>query len=257
MAETIIAKLLVRQGSIQDLPMLAAGEFGLAQDEQRLFIGQTPKAGIVVSSDATVATVKFNNNFNDQADHHSIDLDNLYNRAYQIEVYDSVTLATIIIPGASVISNDGENTFDHGLSRVPTVNDTFTLRHNKEITTTTGDKVIAGVESIYLQPVTAPGTPEDVQGINFNSDVKNSITLDYILTLGTSIRKGTLSISVYGDTTSNIDDKFTSSADLANVQFSISTQGLLAKNFNLQYDTTTTEQIQFSYIQTSFKQNII
>jgi len=77
-----------------------------------------------------------------------------------------------------------------------------------------------------------------------------------MLTLGTnttSIRKGTLSISVYGDATSNIDDNFTSTADLANVKFSI--HGVTPKHFNLQYDTTNIEQMQFSYTQKSFKQN--
>jgi len=259
MAETIIAKLLVRQGSIQDLPMLAAGEFGLAQDEQRLFIGQTPKTGTLVSATVNSATVKFSNSFNDQADQYVIDLDTAYNRSYQIDVYDSVTNQQIpSILGTDISSNDGENTFDPGLSRALTTADTITLRHNKEITNyKSDDQIIGGVESIYLDPVSSPGTPENTNPrIDFNSEIKNSITFEYMLTLGTnttSIRKGTLSISVYGDATSNIDDNFTSTADLANVKFSI--HGVTPKHFNLQYDTTNIEQMQFSYTQKSFKQN--
>ena len=39
MPETRISKIQVRRGNIVDLPLLAAGEFGYAIDEQRLFIG--------------------------------------------------------------------------------------------------------------------------------------------------------------------------------------------------------------------------
>ena len=39
MSETRISKIQVRRGNIVDLPLLDAGEFGYALDEQRLFIG--------------------------------------------------------------------------------------------------------------------------------------------------------------------------------------------------------------------------
>ena len=39
MPDTRISKIQVRRGSIADLPLLDAGEFGYATDEQRLFIG--------------------------------------------------------------------------------------------------------------------------------------------------------------------------------------------------------------------------
>ena len=42
MAETIIAKIQVRRGELEDLPALAEGEFGYALDYNRLFIGNTP-----------------------------------------------------------------------------------------------------------------------------------------------------------------------------------------------------------------------
>jgi hypothetical protein len=42
MAETIIAKIQVRRGELDDLPVLDEGEFGYAVDYRRLFIGNTP-----------------------------------------------------------------------------------------------------------------------------------------------------------------------------------------------------------------------
>jgi hypothetical protein len=42
MAETIIAKIQVRRGELEDLPVLDEGEFGYALDYNRLFIGNTP-----------------------------------------------------------------------------------------------------------------------------------------------------------------------------------------------------------------------
>lgn len=42
MADTIIAKIQVRRGELDDLPVLDEGEFGYAVDYRRLFIGNTP-----------------------------------------------------------------------------------------------------------------------------------------------------------------------------------------------------------------------
>lgn len=42
MAETIIAKIQVRRGELEDLPALDEGELGYALDRHRLFIGNTP-----------------------------------------------------------------------------------------------------------------------------------------------------------------------------------------------------------------------
>lgn len=42
MAETIVAKIQVRRGELDDLPILDAGEFGYALDYNRLFIGNDP-----------------------------------------------------------------------------------------------------------------------------------------------------------------------------------------------------------------------
>lgn len=42
MADNIIAKIQVRRGELEDLPVLDEGEFGYALDYRRLFIGNTP-----------------------------------------------------------------------------------------------------------------------------------------------------------------------------------------------------------------------
>lgn len=42
MAENITAKIQVRRGELEDLPILAEGELGYALDHRRLFVGNTP-----------------------------------------------------------------------------------------------------------------------------------------------------------------------------------------------------------------------
>ena len=56
---TTTARMTVRKGNLADLPKLLPGEFGLAQDIQRLFIGQATVNGTcqVSNSDATTAKV--------------------------------------------------------------------------------------------------------------------------------------------------------------------------------------------------------
>ena len=57
MADTIIAKIQVRRGELDDLPVLDEGEFGYAVDYRRLFIGNTPLEFV------TDGTTKNNNIF--------------------------------------------------------------------------------------------------------------------------------------------------------------------------------------------------
>ena len=54
---TTTARMTVRKGNLADMPKLLPGEFGLATDIQRLFIGQATVNGTcqVSNSDATTA----------------------------------------------------------------------------------------------------------------------------------------------------------------------------------------------------------
>ena len=58
---TTTARMTVRKGNLADMPKLLPGEFGLATDIQRLFIGQATVNGTcqVSNSDATTAKVEF------------------------------------------------------------------------------------------------------------------------------------------------------------------------------------------------------
>ena len=66
MTNTIIAKQRIRRGNLQDMPVLSPGEFGLAIDEQRLFLGQEPIRGTLYESqtDATLAVLDFSTKTN-------------------------------------------------------------------------------------------------------------------------------------------------------------------------------------------------
>ena len=61
MATTKVSQIIIKKDILSNLPVLAAGEFMLAKDEQRLFLGQEPiiVAGNLVGTSTTTATVKF------------------------------------------------------------------------------------------------------------------------------------------------------------------------------------------------------
>ncbi len=139
MATTKVSQIIIKKDSLANLPMLASGEFMLAKDEQRLFLGQEPievKGEDLVASDTLTATAKFE--FGNVK--RPLDLDGI--SEFSIVVYDSENNTTSAgIPGSSVDITDTDNgilTFNHGLKETenvtdtaPVAADTFTLHYNK------------------------------------------------------------------------------------------------------------------------------
>ena len=95
---TTTARMTVRKGNLADM-QATTGEFGLATDNQRLFIGQATVNGTcqVSNSDATTAKVEFTS-----ANGDPIDLD-------LIDNLDDYTYGITVNPASDNISITGNN----------------------------------------------------------------------------------------------------------------------------------------------------
>jgi len=251
MATTKISQIIIKKDVLSNLPVLAAGEFMIAKDEQRLFLGQEPiiVAGNLVGTSTTLATIKFS--VKEVGVVKELDLDSI--SEFSIVVYDSVADTTAAgIPASSMQSvNDSVLVFNHGLGRAPVANDTFTLRYNKEIMSYAGES--AGSNKLYSTAFTNSGNAVETTGIDFDSTVKNSITIDYTLfklvsSVLDKVRKGTLNILIMGSTISHIEDSYMGDSELDDVEFSITNSGT---TFTLNFKTATTTELNFDYTQIS------
>jgi len=250
MATTKVSQIIIKKDILSNLPVLAAGEFMLAKDEQRLFLGQEPiiVAGDQVGTSTTTATVKFS--VKEVGVVKELDLDAI--SEFSIVVYNSVADTTAAaIPASSVTINDSVLVFNHGLSRASVAADTYTLQYNKEIMSYAGES--AGSNKLYSTAFTNSGGAVETTGIDFESTVKNSITIDYTLfklvsSVLDKVRKGTLNILIMGSTVSHIEDSYIGDSELDDVEFSISNSGT---TFTLNFKTATTTQLNFDYTQIS------
>lgn len=254
MATTKVSQIIIKKDLLTNLPVLAPGEFYLSTDEQRLFLGQEPidvLGSALETSDTDTATAKFE--FGNPK--RPLDLDGI--SEFCIFVYDSVNDTTSAgIPGSSVDISDTDNgilTFNHGLKetdnvtdRAPLAADTFTLRYNKEVTSFTAE---TGTK-VHSTAFTNSGNVEtEIDGITFNSDIKNTIVMNYTLfNAAGKMRKGTLTILVSGTTNSNIEDKYFGDSELSDVEFSLTNNG---KIFKLNFKTAITSSLNFDYTQIS------
>lgn len=253
MATTKISQIIIRKQNIGDIPSsLAAGEFYLAEDEQRLFLGQTPVTGVVESSTTTNASVSFAVPIGGVST--PLYLSNLAD--YSIVVTKASDNSTTTVPANDVTVSDpdgeGNNppiyTFAHGLGGAVAGGDTFVLHYNKEITSSpTDDRVKRNTIKF-----TNTGGQVETTGINFSSAVVNDISIDYALFNALDkMRKGTLSILVNGNSSSNIEDKFIGDSQLTDVEFSVTNDG--SGTFTLKFKTALTTELQFNYTQTASK----
>jgi len=245
MATTKVSQIIIKKDVLSNLPVLASGEFMLAKDEQRLFLGQEPivETGDNVGTDTITATVTFT--VKEVGAVKELDLDNI--SEFSIVVYDSVNETTSAgIPASSMQSiNDSVLVFNHGLGRAPVAADTFTLHYNKEVTSFTAE---TGTK-LHSTAFTNSGNAVESTGIDFNSSVKNTVVMNYTLfNAAGKMRKGTLTILVSGTTNSNIEDKYFGDSELSDVEFSISASGT---TFTLNFKTAITSSLNFDYTQTS------
>ncbi len=260
MATTKVSQIIIKKDILANLPVLASGEFMLAKDEQRLFLGQDPITvnGGNAGTSTTLATVTFT--VKEAGATKELDLDGI--SEFSIVVYDSVNDTTSAgIPASSMQSiNDSVLTFNHGLKetdnvtdRAPVAADTFTLYYNKEVISFTAESV----DKLYSTSFINSGGAVEETGIDFDSDVKNTVTIDYTMhDASNKMRKGTLNILVYGDTNAspsstakwNIEDKYFGDSELDDVEFSISASGT---TFKLNFETAITTSLNFDYTQIS------
>lgn len=241
MTTTIVAKQRIRRGNLVDMPVLSPGEFGLASDEQRLFLGQEPIRGTLYESqtNATVAVLDFSTRTNGVST--LLDLEGV--NEFVIRINGSTEISS-----ANVTIDDTKFTVVHGLASTPTGTDVFELLYNKEVTSYRAEDSNL-LQSTLIEKSSPYGT-SDATGIDFLSAVKNRISIEYYLYSPTDMRTGQLEIAIQGDTISSITDNYNSNSDIIDVEFSISNNG--AGVFSLDFDTTYTGQIQMDYIQKSF-----
>lgn len=250
MATTKISQIIIRKGNLNDMTgvVLAPGEFMLAGDEQRLFLGQQPVTNPIVNlagADATTVDVTFSITEGGQIRSLPLDLDNI--DEFSILVTDHTDSSENVIPGTSTIINDTVITVPHQLGRDPVEADTFVLRYNKEVTSYRAERDVRRLSTKF----TNAGGVVKTTGIDFLSSVKNDISIEYALFNATHMRKGTLNILVNGNTTSSIEDKFIGDSELSDVEFSITNNA--AGKFTLNFNTALTTQLEFNYTQTSSK----
>ena len=251
MSTTIISKQLIRKGNLMQMPFLSPGEFGLAKDEQRLFLGQEPIVGTLstVNSDATVAYVDFPTKFNSASK--SVDIDKAYQSSYKIVIVDDQGVSTEILAADINTDSNGMLYFPHGLGVVPST-ETFTFYWNKEITSYVDDDAgQAGLKAVELTKQSPAGN-DDLTNIIFHSDIRNKISLEYTLNIPDSaeFRSGTLDIFIQGDNFYTIKDSYDMNGTVLDVEFDIEPQN---KEFILKYDTTYVGTILFNYIEKSFE----
>ena len=238
-----IVKSQIRRGPIAQMPILDAGELGLATDENRVFVGTNPITGSVneTDSDNFVAVVTFNTAVNGNVE--PIDLDTTNSNSYKVFVND-VEATQFAVDDHIVRIVHGLTDINGNPRAVDIANDVFVLKLNQEITNSTSEGNKTNVEYTQLQNLS--GTPLST-GITLDENVKSSVTIDYYIYSNNMSRDGQLRISVNSDMTpvATITDTYnqTGTSDLV---FSMDAGELM-------FTTSSTLDHEFTYKQTSFK----
>lgn len=245
MPEVITSKVLIRRGNLGTMPVLSSGEFGLAQDEQRLFLGQQPVTGSLNLSESndTIAVVSFSVNYKNAPK--KLDLDQV--TTYYVKINNSIEVAS-----ASIDARNEKMYIPHGLGRVPTLDDEFVLYYNKEIVSYNAN---LGANEVNVTRFTKdlPYGSAEPTGVQFITDAQNSITFEYLLYSTSGVRKGKLDMYIEQSTIPKVSDTYTADSVLEDVEFTLVENGNI---FELYFDTAVTDQLQFNYIPTSFKRMI-
>ena len=261
MATVTKARITARKGDIAQLPKLLPGELGLATDVQKVFMGMEPIQGSKGTCtltewqyEFTVGSTPITESF--------IELLNEVTYSITIDPFDSTT--NIEVPG-SLISFEDETVKINvdGLilsgNRVPDVNDIVYFNYNREFGYN-AEAFPNPPKTITFAKAQAAGTPENIiagtKEVSFLIDNKDSITLDYTLSVATGFRHGTLKILIDKTgtaTNSSIKDEYDISNGTVPVEFSLVADG---DKWLLAFDTDTlgiANSYEFTYIQKSFK----
>ena len=232
-----IVKSQIRRGPISQMPILDAGELGLASDENRVFVGTEAIIGSIQSANTTAALafVTFDINLNGNAT--PIDLDNVNTNSYKIFVNDvEVTQFEV---------EDHVVTISHGLADASTANSAvYKLKINEELTTNTSSE--GSKTSVQYIQFQNPSNTPITTGITLDSSVKTSVTIDYYVYTNTMSRNGQMRISVNPSMSpvATISDTYDQTG-ISDLVFSMD-------NGELMFNTSDTADHEFTYKQTSF-----
>ena len=235
---TTTAKITVRTGEMNDLPKgpagttagapkLAAGEFAYAVDTRRLFIGND-HTETVATGDGTTTEFNFN-----------IDLDDIDARAYDIVISDADGANPVTQnKGADYTVNNEVVTF----STAPANTKKITLYYLTEILSHSRRHEPANTGTL-LDAV----TDQTFTAINLNIDSNDWYEIEYRIkdTTNNHHRRGVLSIGLFSDGTSTIDDTYQTSSTALDHAFNILHN---AGDFTLRYTTTHTVNVDFSWV---------
>lgn len=185
----ISAKQIIRQGNLEDLPILSAGELGYATDVDRLFIGSDASKHPLWTQTASQDQTEFN---------FGVDLDLVPGEAYRILVNDSdhnFTVNNFVVTFATLLDED----------------DVVTLELNREILLYNADQGNDQAQSHEITGGILVNSP--VTAITYHEDDINTITLNYSLkdvSDATRYRQGVIRIMLHNGTFT-LDDNYTTS----------------------------------------------
>ena len=240
----VVAQIKVRQGNLQDLPILQSGEFGYATDVQRLYIGNAPSTQTANGSD-TVFTFSLVDTDSDGTTDNNTTLDFGNKVAYAVYIDDGTT-ETLQTNGSDYTSQDSAITF----TTAPTNGHVVKLYYNTEVVTSSPQSGIAidPINRTLASSGSATNAGIAVDGANYDY-----VDIDYILKNTNGRRKGKISVSI--DTTGNtsiLEDNYVTSVAPPGTGLDTTFTGVVASGvFNLQY--TATNSTELSYVLSNWK----
>lgn len=225
MADTLISKIQLRNGNIDDLPMLSEAEMAYATDETRLFIGNLEYDVGTGTGSKTTFNIPSTSNI-------PIPSNNI---EYVKFFVDGIDRSDVVVGGTTV-------TF----SLAPENGSLVTMKYNSEISL-----INSSINPNSLLMSAAIVTDFEDIGFSFDSVIYDTMFMDYSVKLTdvsetvTGYRMGELRVMV--DTvggTFKIDDEYNSMDNNAAVEFN----GRIENNiFYLTYKNNTASTGQFKY----------
>jgi hypothetical protein len=213
MADTRISKIKVRQGNFSDLPLLDAGEFGYALDNQRLFIGNSQinvGTGNGVKLSYVVPTTLVSNNVK------GIFLDGTQVNTSDYSIVGT-TLTFATPPGSGVVITALFNS-EVDLVRYATVPNSISLAANGNLADT---------------------------GFSVDTSVYNVVIMDYTLESTNGVRAGQLRFGVdTSASTTMFDDNYTQTS-VVDIVFNVDIS--VANTMKLQYTDNDNAIATFKY----------
>lgn len=222
-------KIILRQGDIQDLPILDAGELGYANNQQRLFVGNQP----------VTATVNA-----DMQANIGVDLD-LVPKFKVINGSTDITSTTAVNNNVLTLSNTVVN-----------VGDSISVLYNTEVLTYQPSRENPN----RTTKLNSSELTSWIFSISPNAELYDTGEIRYTITddAGTMKRSGIISLSIVNDNYSISDNYITTDENSLPYEFDLVPYDADANpstpmQFVLKYTTTNAIDGQFSYITNFWK----